>query len=342
MLVAALLTSLLPFATPSSRAQSSLFYIEAQAVGGYSSAEREAILYSMSPLDPMQKPSIGFDWIRRLSAESRDIGIFGLQVRSSYNHEPDREFEAQVYNAWLRYKAGFANLWIGHDRPALGLSSYFDAHGLLLPTLAMMGWGFDRDWGVGFSRDFSWGNLSGSWTSGSGMPLYFRGNHLGSARISKGVLERDNYNLGFSAAWGKTLETMGYDLLLDDPYPFRIASVDLAYLWARYESRVELMAGERMNDPAYALFWRFTMNLLEENRLKLEAQPILWEQMEELGFTLSVGVSYQATADLALRAMYQYIELDENTMARPAMTFQHADETEDNRIVFQVYYYKGL
>ena len=306
-------------------AQGSLFYLEAQAVGGYSSAAREAIGYSMSPEDAMQKPSVGFDWLRRLSGEGRDFGVIGIQARLAYNHEPDREVQLQLYNAWVKYKAGLADIWIGHDRPALGLSSYFDTHGLLLPTLAMMGWGFDRDWGAGFSRDFSWGNLAGSFTTGSGMPLHFKGNYLATARISKGVLERDNYNLGLSAAWGDVLETMGYELMSSDPGPFHMASVDLAYLWARYESRIELMAGERMDEPSYALFWRFTANLLEENRLKLEAQPILWNTMGESSYALFAGLSYQATEDLAVRAMYQY-----------------ADADKDNRIVFQVYYYKGM
>jgi opacity protein-like surface antigen len=67
------------------------------------------------------------------------------------------------------------------------------------------------------------------------------------------------------------------------------------------------------------------MNLLEENRLKLEFQPVLWKELGESSYTLSGGASYQATSDLALRAMYEY-----------------TDQTEDNRIVFQVYYYKGM
>jgi hypothetical protein len=306
-------------------AQGSLFYLEAQAVAGYSSASRDAIFYSMSQEDAMQKPSVGFDWLQRLSSESRDFGVLGLQARLAYNHEPDRELQLQLYNAWFRYKAGFANLWIGHDRPAFGLSSYFDTHGLLLPTLAMMGYGFDRDWGVGFSRDFTWGGLAGSLTTGSGMPLYFKGNHLASARVSKGVLEQQNYNLGFSAAYGDILETMGYELMSDEPVSFRMAALDLTYLWTRYESRLELVAEERMDDLVRALFWRFTINLLDENRLKLEAQPIVLTAEGELSISPSAGASYQATADLALRAMYQY-----------------ADAHEDNRIVFQVYYYRRM
>ncbi len=154
------------FSAQPGHAQGSLFYLEAQAVGGYSSAAREAIYYSMMPLDAMQKPGVGFDWLARLSGEGGDFGVVGVQARLAYNHEPDREVQLQLYNAWFKYKAGFADLWIGHDRPALGLSSYFDTHGLLLPTLAMMGWGFDRDWGAGFYRDFPWGNLAGSLTDG--------------------------------------------------------------------------------------------------------------------------------------------------------------------------------
>ncbi len=154
------------------------------------------------------------------------------------------------------------------------------------------------------------------------MPLHFKGNYLASARISKGVLARDNYNLGLSAAWGDVLETMGYELMSDEPVSFRMASLDFAYLRTRYESRLEIIAIERMDDPAWAVFWRGSVNLLEENRLKLEIQPFL---LKAMGVDLSVGASYQATADLALRAMYQYL-----------------NSSEDNRIVFQVYYYRGM
>ncbi len=325
LIICSMIATILILSPCPTRAQGSLFYLEAQAVGGYSSAAGEAIYYSMSPEDAMQKPSVGFDWLQRLSTESRDFGVIGVQARLAYNHEPDREAQLQLYNAWFKYKAGFADFWIGHDRPALGLSSYFDSHGLLLPTLAMMGWGFDRDWGLGFNGDYSWGTIDASWTTGSGMPLYFKGNYLASARISWGVLEQDNYNLGVSGAWGDILETMGYELMSDEPVAFHMASVDFTSLRTRYESRVEVMAGERMDDPAYALFWRGTMNLLAENRLKLEVQPAIWRMLGESSFDLSAGVSGQITTDLALRAMYQYI-----------------DDSEDNRIVFQVYYYKGI
>ena len=306
-------------------AQSSLFYLEAQGVAGYSSALEKAIYYSMAPGDPMQKPSVGFDYIQRLSGAARDYGNVALQLRLAYNQDSDRDVELQVFNAYLRYKAGVANIWIGHDRPALGLSSYFDTHGLLLPTLAMMGYGFDRDWGMGLARDFDWGGLALSATTGSGMRIDFEGNYLAAARISKGVLEQENYTIGLSGAYGDILETMGYDLLSPEPVSFHMGAVDLAYVWARYENRIEFMAGERANESSYAVSWRFGLNLLAESRLKLEAEPMVTKLMGDSSFMLSAGVSYQVTADLAVRSMYQYI-----------------DETDDNRILAQVYYYRRI
>ncbi len=89
-------------------------------------------------------------------------------------------------------------VWVGHNRPAFGLGSYFDSHGLLLRTLAIQGFGYDRDWGVGLYKDFSWGDISASGTTGSGMPVYTKGNYMTAARVSYGVLSQDNFNVGFS------------------------------------------------------------------------------------------------------------------------------------------------
>ena len=79
----------------------------------------------------------------------RDIGTLAVQARLAYDPEEGGKAQFQLYNAYFRYKAGFADIWAGHSRPALGLSSVLDSHALLLPTLAMTGYGFDRDWGVG-------------------------------------------------------------------------------------------------------------------------------------------------------------------------------------------------
>ena len=67
------------------------------------------------------------------------------------------------------------------------------------------------------------------------------------------------------------------------------------------------------------------MNLLDEGRLKFEAQPLVMKTGEDWSSLLSGGVTYQADADLAFRAMVQ-----------------RDSAFEDTRVVFQVYYYKGL
>jgi hypothetical protein len=304
-------------------AKSYLFYLEAQGVAGYSSALKKGILYSLSQEDAMQKPSLGFDYIQQISGETRDYGAFALQVRLAFNYEGSKKFEFQVYNGYFKYKAGFSDFWIGHNRPALGLSSTLDSHSLLLPTLAMKGFGFDRDWGLGFSKDLDWGNLAVSFTTGSGMPLYCKGNYLGAVRVSKGVLNRDNYSLGLSLAYGKPLETMGYHLMSQDPISFQFMGADWTYLWNNFENRVEVMAGRKMERNAYALFWRLGMNFLAENRLKIETQPFYWKVGKSSDCQLSGGITYQLSADIALRSMYQYVH-----------------GTNDHRIIFQVYYYK--
>ena len=72
------------------------------------------------------------------------------------------KWEPQVYNAYFKVKTPGPYVWVGHNRPAFGLGSYFDSHGLLLRTLAIQGFGYDRDWGGGLYKDFSWGDIAAS------------------------------------------------------------------------------------------------------------------------------------------------------------------------------------
>ena len=91
--------------------KSYLLYLEAQGVGGYDTVEDGPIYYSMNPLDVMQKPSVGFDYLQRFSSETGDWGSFALQMRLAYNEAyratGEDEFQAQIYNAFFKYKAGF-------------------------------------------------------------------------------------------------------------------------------------------------------------------------------------------------------------------------------------------
>ena len=306
-------------------AQSSLFFLEIQAVGAYSTAARDLQLFSLIPDDVMQKPSLGFDFVKRFSGRSRDIGVLAVQARLTYDQEGDHRLQPQLYNAFFRLKAGFADIWAGHGRPALGLSYALDSHALLLPAPAMLGYGFDRDWGLGLERDFAWGNAAASLTAGSGMPLYFKGNYLAAARVSKGVLARDNYSLGLSLAHGNILETMGYTLAEPEPFAWSAASFDATYLWRNFEHRAEILLGRRGGAGMFLLFWRSGLSLLEEGRLKVDVQPVVMNQEGEWNYSLASGLTYLLNADLAGRFMVLY---------------DHG--RRDARFVLQFYYYKRL
>ena len=310
-------------------AKSYLLFLEAQGVGGYSEENDEAIYYSMNPVDVMQKPSVGFDYLQRFSSETGDWGSFALQMRLAYNEDyratGEEEFQVQIYNAFFKYKAGFADVWVGHNRIAFGLASYLDSHALLLQPLAMYGYGYDRDWGVGMTRDFEWGNLSLSYSTGSGMPLEFDGNYLISGRASYGVLSRDNYNIGVSSTYGKPIDTIGYEKIMPDPMRTFLYGADFTYFWNNIENRFEAVAGEKMEEDTYAFLWRIGVNFLEEDRLKLEFQPVYRNIEGDWNYELNGGITYKLTSDIALRGVYTYDA-----------------EMNDNRVVFQIYWYYKL
>ena len=243
-----------------------LLYFEAQGVAGYSSEVRRTIYYSQNSDAEMQKPSVGFDYLQRFSGESGDVATFAFQSRLALTEDNPAdmgegsrenphayELEPQVYNAYVKARTPLGHLWVGHNRPAFGLSSYFDSHGLVLRTLAVQGFGYDRDWGAGFNRDFSWGDLAASVTTGSGMPVHLKGNYMAAARISYGVQSRDNFNFGVSLGGGDTLDTMGYRLRDPEPRKMELAGVDLTMLRDNLEHRFDLYAGKWLDQARHVL-----------------------------------------------------------------------------------------
>jgi hypothetical protein len=318
------------FLTGSVKASDQLLYFEAQGITGYSSQLKKPIYYSMNPDAEMQTPSIGFDYLKRFSGESGDWGTFALQVRAALTIDGQDaansiKWEPQVYNAYFKVKTPWPYVWVGHNRPAFGLGSYFDSHALLLRTLAIQGFGYDRDWGGGLYKDFSWGDFSASLTSGSGMPVYARGNSMGAARVSYGVLSQNNFNVGFSAGYGKTLATMGYTLLDSKPQEMRLVGADLTILRNRFEHRFDILAGRWLDQDTYALMYRLGFNVDPEGKLKLEAQPTYWKFGEEKNYQMALCASSQVTSNLTVRIMYQF---DKNS--------------RDNSFVLQLYYYRPM
>jgi hypothetical protein len=291
------------------RASSSLFYLEAQGVGGYSSAANDGVLYSQHQEDAMQKPSIGFDFLQKFSGDQGDIGSLAIQMRAAFDPSKPEDcyIEPQFYNLYLKFKTTPGpDLWFGHSRPALGLSSYFDSHGLLLPTLAMAGFGFDRDWGVGLYQQFDFGDLSVTATTGSGMPVYLKGSYLASVRLSVGVLARDNYTVGFSGGYGSVLDNMGVAITSHQPREFGMGGIDYTHLVNNFEFRLEALAGKKEGELAIGALARAGVNLLEEDRLKLEVQPEYWRRGHDNNYLVAAGVSYVITDYLTARVMYQY------------------------------------
>jgi hypothetical protein len=307
-----------------------LLYFEAQGIAGYSSELEKMIYYSMNPEAEMQKLSIGFDYIKRFSGEYGDWGTFALQFREALVVDGEEgpneiKWEPQVYNAYFKVKTPGPYVWIGHNRPALGLGAYLDSHGLLLRTLPIQGFGYDRDWGTGLYKDFSWGDISASLTAGSGMPLYTKGNSMSAARISYGVLSRDNFNMGLSVGYGKTLDTMGYELRNPEPLKMALASLDAAYVINRFEHRLDALAGKWLDQNTFAAMYRLGFNVDPEGLLKIEAQPTYWKSGDQDDFLMTLCFSSQVTTNLTVRLMPSY-----------------QDNTKDKRIILQLYYYRPI
>ena len=319
-----LIFSFLLFPPPASAGEGLLF-LEAQGVAGYSSMERSVVYHSMSSGEPMQKSSAGFDLVRKFSGASGDLGTLAVQGRLARDPDAANRLEPQLYNAYYRARTPYGYFWLGHNRAAAGLESYFDTHGALLQSLPMYGFGVDRDWGMGGSRDFDWGDAALSVTSGSGMRLRAAGNYLLSGRVARGVLSRDNRSLGVYVSAGKTPQLSGYRVLDGRETPYTAFGADGALLWDRWELRADLRAGEMRGMRYTAALGRASLNLLEENRLKLEAQAV-YSGMEGMeGWALASGVSFALTPALTWRAMFEY-----------------EDKMNERRIVSQLYYYLPL
>jgi hypothetical protein len=61
------------------QASDQLLYFEAQGIAGYSTEIKKTVFYSMNPDAAMQKPSLGFHYLKRLSGKVGDIATFALQ-----------------------------------------------------------------------------------------------------------------------------------------------------------------------------------------------------------------------------------------------------------------------
>jgi hypothetical protein len=305
-------------------AADSLFFLEAQAVAGYSSQEDKIIYRSARGRDVMQKNSVGFDYIKKISSEAKDTAAVALQMRLAYDNE-ENKLQLQVYNAYLKAKTALADIWAGHNRAAFGLASYWDTHGDLLQPLPMYGFGYDRDWGAGFNKYLQNGDLQFALTSGTGMGFETEGNWLVTSRISNGVLNYDNYNIAASFMGGRILDAMGYKIMDYNPKNIILAGLDGAYNHGNMEHKAEINIGGKNEKTAFAAFYRLSINFMEENALKLEGQGVYTKLESEDNFALAGGLTYRLNSYLSARTMYEWLR-----------------EPAAYRIITQLYYYFPL
>jgi hypothetical protein len=306
-------------------ASKALLYFEVQGIAGYSGAARKAVFYSASPMDAMQKPSLGFDYIQRISGPAGDFAVLAVQARLAWNQEGDKRLEPQLYNAYLKLKLKPFDFWFGHAAPEFGMAAALDSHAALLQPLAMSGFGLDRDWGVGLERDTAKGGWGVSLTTGSGMTTSFSGGYFLAGRYQTGVLAADNAVGGFSLGYGKMVDAMGVQVMSRHLIDFAMAAIDLTWLRNNIENRVELAGGQRNGRAAFGGLYRIGFGLLPESRLKLEIQPAFILSEGAARLKLSAGAAWLPHPDWTLRTAAVY-----------------DSKAEDFRFVLQVYFYKGL
>ncbi len=151
------------------------------------------------------------------------------------------------------------------------------------------------------------------------------GNYFLSGRYGFGVLNEDNFAAGLSFGYGQLRDVAGYHELSADLIDFAMAAADVTWLRNNLENRVEVMAGRRGGHGTLAAFWRIGLGLLEENRLRIELQPTAIITSGHSEFEYAAGLTYLLHPDWTLRTVVTH---------SPAMN--------DTRVVFQVYYYKGI
>lgn len=312
-------------------ASDSVLFLEGQMVGAYDSATDEALLYSHHVHDSMQKPSLGFDLVKRFANDTKDWGVLAVQYRVAYQKDFKPRFTSQLFNAYYKQKLPMFDLWAGSNKPALGLSSTLDNHAALLSDMSMKVFTFDRDWGIGMDKDLDSYKLSLSATNGSGQKLYNKqGNFLLAGRFGVGNFNKSNFNLGLSAAHGKVLEAMGYTLghpnSSDGEYILHnmdYLGLDGSYRYLNMDIKADALWGEFYHKPARAYLLRAGMHLMDEEKLGIEAQTLYSKYVVFESTNLSLAASYKLNADFTLRAMADY-NID----------------TENYKIVGQLYFYK--
>jgi len=313
-------------------ADDSLFYKEANLIGGYS--DRDDWVGKSSEL----VNSVGFEDYRKFSNDYGDYLTTDLQMRIGYDSVKDSgdAWGIQIHNAWLLYKVDYdKKLRLGHFDPAFGLEPQLDTHGALLQTLAMKDIGFKKDWGIGLEGSLSNLDYKTALQLGSGMSIYRKDeSFLLTSRI--GSPETQNFQYGISFLYGNVLEPMGMRTWPRDGLKSNKAALkkragfDSQYLFGPYLFKGEVAYGADDHSDVLGYLGEIDYTLPNYQNLELELQFQSW--VNDLGAsssddsTLTFGISYKLDQDKTLRAAFSH---DLN------MTGQE----EDDMVVVQFYFF---
>ena len=237
----------------------------------------------------MQKPGVGFDFVQRLSARTGDIGVLAVQARLVYDQSAAASFNLSFTTPIFASSRDSPISGSGTIGPPSGCRPSWTITPCSCPTRLCSGTASTGIGASGLERDFAWGGVAASLTAGSGMPLYLKGNFLAAARVFEGVLARDNFSVGLSLARGNDSRDHG----LHSCRP-RAGRLDLGRR-RRVLRLAELREPRRSprrppcRGGTFLLFWRSGLSLLEEGRLKIEAQPVLMRRMGAWTYSFASG-----------------------------------------------------
>jgi hypothetical protein len=123
---------------------------------------------------------------------------------------------------------------------------------------------------------------------------------------------------------GKIPDTMGYEIM-EMRKDVLIGGVDIAFNYNNIEQKAEVNYGVKAEKQALGVFYRIGLGLLDENRLKLEAQYAYTDKEGVENHAPGGGVTFRLTPDLTLRAMYEW-----------------NSKPDEHRVVAQLYSYFAL
>jgi hypothetical protein len=317
---------------PETKASETLFYKEANLIGGYSEKD------GWSDSIPYMPSSLGFEYYRKFSNEYGDYMTADLQFRVAYDSLKDinEAWGVEFHNAWLEYKLmPMLKARAGHFKVPFGLEPLLDTHGTILQTLAEQDIGFKHDWGGALRGYISRIDYEMSLQLGSGMSLRMGdGNYLVSARA--GLSQDENPQAGLSLLYGEILRSAGMStlprnkLLSNDPVRKKRIGLDGMYLYGPLLFKAEAAFGQNNDKYVFGYLGEADYTFPHHQDLEFELQFKSWindlETRKSDETMLTAGFSYKVTQSVTLRGAYMRV-------------FNIMNDGTDNRVVFQFYYY---